>query len=280
MNDQTPIDDLQPDIVPDTLGAEPARPDWTEDDAAEARAFGWKAPEEWAGEKPAGYIDDPRRYMDRAQSFKPFKVLREQAENDKRAFEERIKRMEAVTAKTVEAQRAAYERDMEAIRRQQLEAVDTADRERYDALEKQKTTLARPPELPAVPPEPSPVAREVDEYGKENTWVNNPILRDAGARLIDANGWANRPPREQLQLAEAEVRKLYPGAFPAATPTPAVARTTIQRVDGGGLGGGAKGGAFTALPGEAKTAFKRFVEQGIFTDTEADRKRYADDYNS
>jgi hypothetical protein len=54
----------------------------------------------------------------------------------------------------------------------------------------------------------------------------------------------------------------------------------VNRVDGGGLGGGAKGGAFAALPAEAKGAFKRFVSQGIFQDTEADRVRYANDYNS
>jgi hypothetical protein len=127
------------------------------------------------------------------------------------------------------------------------------------------------------------VSPEVEEYTKANEWVNNPILREHGAKLIDAFGMATRPHREQLDFAERELRKLYPAAFQPAAPVAAAqaqAKPVVQRVDGGGLGGGAKVSAFTALPSEAKSAFKRFVDQGIFQDTDADRKRYADDYNS
>jgi hypothetical protein len=282
MTDQTQIDEIDAEELenaPEIETPEPPAKEWTDDDENEARAFGWKAPEEWAGEKPSGYIDDPRRYLERAESFRPFKVLREKAEKEKADFDARIARMEAITAKTLEAQKAQYERDMEAIRRQQLEAVETADRDRYEALEQAKSKLTRPPEAPEQPARASPIEHEVDEYAKTNDWVKNPILRQAGAQLIEANGYAGRPVREQLEFAEREVRKLYPGAFqpaPVATPQKPVA----QRVDGGGLGGSAKSSAFAALPSEAKNAFARFVEQGIFENTDAGKKRYADEYNN
>jgi hypothetical protein len=273
MNDQIEevVEELEVEAV------EPPAREWTDEDAAEAKAFGWKAPEEWAGEKPEGYIDDPRRYMERASNFKPFKVLRDRQEKLEAEYAERFRRMEAVASRTLEQQRAQYERDMEAIRQQQLEAVETADRGRFEALEKQKSSLEPPPEFKPAPvaPEPPP---ELAEYVQKNEWVKNPILREAGRQLIDAAGMATRPALEQLQYAEQEVRKLYPAAFAPVGQPVQPARPSVQRVDGGGLGGSARASAFAALPPEAKSAFLRGVAQGIFQDNEADKKRYADDY--
>jgi hypothetical protein len=272
-------EDLEPhDPIDDEVTggeADPAKPDWTDEDAAEAKAFGWKSPDEWAGEKPKGYIDDPRRYMDRAETFRPFKVLRDRSDKLEAEYSERFRKIEATNSATIERQRKQYDIDIESIKRQQLDAVDTADRERYDVLERQKSTLERPMEMPAqqqhVPDQ------FVAEYAKTNDWVNNPILREVGAKLIEAGGYANRPAKEQIEYAEVQVRKMYPGMFAA----PVTQATPMQnRVDGGGLGGRASGGAFAKLPSEAKSAFKRFVDQGIFQDNEADRKRYSNDYEA
>jgi hypothetical protein len=74
------------------------------------------------------------------------------------------------------------------------------------------------------------------------------------------------------------MKRRYPHLFTAAAPAPSRA----SRVDGGGLGGAALGnsGAFEKLPAEARSAFKKFVAQGIFADTAADRARYVEDYNA
>jgi hypothetical protein len=283
MTDQTEIDDTDALEVAPVETTEAPKPEWTDEDVQEAKAFGWKSPDEWAGDKPDGYIDDPRRYLDRAEKFRPFKVLRERTEKMEAEYQARFQKLEAVAAKTIEAQKSQYERDMAALTRAQLEAVDTADRERFDAIEKQKAAMMRPPELPAPIKQEPRRPPEVEEYAKTNDWLNNPILVDAGAKIIDAMGYAGRPVREQLELAEREVRKLYPGAFAAPVATaPARATPMVNRVDGGGLGGGAKGGAFAALPAEAKSTFKRFVSEGGwgFKDTAEDRERYANDYNS
>ena len=253
-------------------------PEWTEDDAAEAKAFGWKAPEEWAGEKPRGYIDDPRRYLERAETFRPFKVLRDRTENLERDFQERFRKLESASSATIISERARYDREIATIQQGKRDAVDTADREMYDRLEKQQASLSRPYDAP--PPASQPIVQDtfVQEYAKANDWVNNPILREAGAKLIEAGGYANRPAKDQIEYAEREVRRMYPNMFaPVAAAQPAPMQ---MRVDGGGLGGGAKGGAFAKLPTEAKSAFKKFVGDGIFQDTEVDRKRYADDYDN
>lgn len=279
MTDQQ-LDDLVPDDVPEPEAAppEPAKPDWTDEDAEEARAFGWKAPDEWAGEKPVGYIDDPRRYVERANNFRPFKILREQQEKLKTDYEERFRRMEAVASRTLEQQRIHHERDLEAIRLAKLEAVETADRGRFEALEKQERSLVPPPKFDP-PPQAPQEHPDVVAYRAANPWLDNPILRDAGARAIDMGGMTGKPVAEQLRYAEEQVRKAFPQAFapvPSAQAQPA--RPAVQRVDGGGLAGAGKAGAFASLPGEAKSAFKRFVDQGIFQDTETDRKAYANDY--
>lgn len=261
--------------------AEPAKPEWTEEDETQAKAFGWKPAHEWNGERPKGYIENPRKYLDHADSFRPFRVLRERTEKMEREFQQRFERYDAVTTKTIERQKAEYERDMAAIKAAKLDAVESADRPRFEALERQEQAIPKPVDVPQVQPErPAPVA-EVAEYAKTNDWVNNPILRRAGAELIDAAGMADRPVPEQLAYAEREVRKLYPSAFaPVTASIQATARPQVQRVDSGGLGGGGSRNPFDALPAEAKSSFKRFAAQGIFADTPEDRKRYADDYNS
>ena len=261
---------------------DPPKPEWTDEDAAEAKAFGWKSPDEWAGEKPEGYIDDPRRYMDRANNFRPFKMQRERLEKIEADYAERFRRIEAVTAKTIEREKAQYERDLAAIKAAQREAVENADGARFDALEAQKASLSPPADFPP-PPKPEvqdDVRTEVSRYVAEgNAWVNNPILAEAGRVAIERGGYIGRPIREQLEYAAQKVREAYPAAFapPAAEPPRA---PVVQRVDGGGLGGGGKAGAFASLPAEAKSAFARFAKEGYFPDTAAGREAYANDYHS
>jgi len=263
----------------ESVAADPPKREWTDDDATEARAFGWKAPEEWTGDKPAGYIDDPRRYLERAENFRPFKALKERSARQEADFNERMRKLEAVSENTLKAQREQYERDLAAINRAQRDAVEVADVARFDALEKQKTAIKPPAPVEAPKPAQPAVDPYVQEYAAANDWIKNPVLRETGAKLIDANPAIRAASaRDQIAYAEAEVRKLYPGAFaPVADTRPA----PPSRVDGGGLGIGASGAnSFSKLPGEAKAAFQKFVGQGIFANTPADQKRYADDYNA
>lgn len=278
MTEQTEIEALGADLVdppaPEAVPSpEPPVKEWTDDDEKEARAFGWKPPEKWVGEKPEGLIEDPRQFL---QGNRGFRILRERTEKLETEFAEKFRRLEAVTTKTVERERAAYQAKLAEIEAAKLDAVTNADREQYDRLEAQRKAMPAPVEFDAAPAAPS-VPDEVQEYAKANEWVSNPILREAGAKIIDAMGYAGKPVREQLELAEREVRRIYPHYFtPAAPAQAAPARPAVQRVDGGGLGGGGAGGQFSKLPPEAKAAFARFVSQGVFKETE--KETYANDY--
>ena len=256
---------------------EPVR-EWSDEDAEEAKAFGWKSPDEWAGEIPSGYIDDPRRYMERAQNFRPFKALKEQLDTATRDSAERLRKLEAVSQKAIADQRAAHERELESITRRQREAVDNADGETWEQLEKEKASLQSPAPVEDRPQvDPYVAEYKATEAGK---WLNNPILAEAGARAINAGGMNGAPVSEQVKYAEKHVREAYPHSFEQPKPAPAPKPQT-PRVDGGGLAqGGGKSSGFSKLPTEAKSAFKMMAGQGIYQDTDADRKRYADDYNA
>lgn len=267
--------ELEPqDAAPVDPPADPAPApvkEWTDEDEKEARAFGWKPPEKWVGEKPEGLIEDPRQFL---QGNRGFRILRERTEKLESEFAERVRRLEAITAKTVERDRAAYAAKLAEIEAAKLEAVSNADLERYGALEKQRQAMPEPVAFDAPKPE---APSEVDEYAKANDWVKNPILREAGAKIIDAMGYAGRPVAEQLAFAEQEVRKLYPGAF-APAPQQAPPRPQVQRVDGGGLGGGGRSGLWDKVPPEARAQFAKDVAKGYFQNTADGKEAYANDY--
>jgi len=284
MSDIDEIDGESPETVevPETTPEQTPKREWSDDDEAEAKAFGWKAPEEWAGPIPAGYIDDPRRYLERAENFRPFKALREKSEQERREYDDRFRKLEAMNERALEQQREQHKRDVAAIQAAQRQAVEMADTARYDQLERQKAAL-RAPDVIQAAPAVAKAPPEVEAYVQANEWAQDPALREEGRIAIDAamrSGKAFNSSGEQLQYAESVMRRKYPHLFaaPAAVTEPKPAM--VNRVDGGGLGGAIKSGAFTKLPAEAKSAFKKFVSQGLFQDNDTDRKRYADDYDA
>jgi hypothetical protein len=266
-------DEPEDDIVDDPPEQVEVKPAYDPEVAEEARFFGWKAPEEWVGDKPAGYIEDPVRFLDRVKDSRIFKASERRFESK---LEDVAARLARVTDNVTARQKADYEARIKQITQAQRQAVETADVQRFEQLEREKLTLAPPVTVEApTPPTTDPV---VQEYIDKNEWTKDPALRFEGAQAIEValrQGRQFRDYGEQLQYAEGVMRRKYPHMFQAPTPP---ARAT--RVDGGGLGiGGSKTG-FDALPSEAKSAFKRFVAQGVFEDSPAGRKQYVEDYNA
>lgn len=262
---------------------EPPKREWSDEDAEEAKAFGWKSPDEWEGEKPAGYIDDPRRYLERAENFRPFKALKERLSAKEREFDERIRKLDAIAQQAVETQKRQHEAELAEIKRQKSQAVELADRDAYEALVKREEKLTAPiPQKPAQPPAPQ-IDPVVLEYRQKADWAQNPLLWKTAVELVDANhDIQTRPAKEQLDYAEREIRRMYPAYFVGSQPPEPSVQPSVQRVDGGGIAGGSlgKSSGFDKLPAEAKQAFKKFVADGLFADTEAGKRRYVDDYNA
>lgn len=253
-------------------------PEWSSEDAEEARLFGWKDDQEFKGEKPEGYIADPREYMERVQRSRIFQAMQQKLDDAQTSAAEQARKMQAVTKAAVERQKADYERELEKIRQDQRAAVEVGDTDAYDAAEKRRAELQAPQDVDPEPEKPK-VDPYITEYmATENgAWLNNPILRDAAAKLVGANqAVLAGSVQDQVAYAEAEIRKMYPSYFPQQE------RSKPRAVvDGGGLAGGrlAKD-AFSKLPEDAKSTFNQQVKDGLFEDTKEDREWFANEYNA
>ena len=257
--------------------------EWSADEEQEAIALGWKPPTEWKGEKPSGYIDDPRRYLERAESFSPFRKLREKSEAElakiRSETDERLRRIEAVNTKALERQRQQHAAELDQLEQYKRAAVQSGNVQQYDAIDQRQRQLMAQPPVEAAQPEAQPAPEPPDpvavEYVEKNEWVKNPILRKAAVDLIDANpAILASDTATQIKYAESEMRRMYPAYFTDA-PQPAQAG---QKVHGGGLAGG-KSSAFDKLPAEAKAAYARFAKDGLYANDAKGKEEYANDYS-
>jgi len=145
-------------------------PKYSPEVAEEARALGWKAPDEWQGERPPTYIDDPQRYLERAESFTPFKKLKDQQEAYKRETDDKLRRIEQVAERAIERERASHKAELERVKAEKLAAVENADPEAYKAAERREEML-RATE-PKAPPAPDPQMRLVQDFASKNPWFD------------------------------------------------------------------------------------------------------------
>lgn len=252
-------------------------------DVEEARLFGWKSPDEWVGDKPPGYIDDPKRFLDRVKDSRIFKTVKEQSAAELAKIEERMRKLDYVAQQTIKSQREDYERRIADIEQRQRRAIETADVAAFDALEKQKRGMSAPQDYsePVQQAGPSPV---VVEYAAKNDWVNDPALRTEGAIAIDSamkSGRVFRDDAEQIEYAESVMRRKYPHMFQSPAPVQQQSQPAAAKVDGGGLasGGPFKTSAFSKLPSDAVSAFNKGVSDGLFTNDEKGKAEFARLYN-
>lgn len=269
-------EDTAPDAKPAPTPETPPTPEWSEDDEIEARAFGWKPAEEWQGDHPPkGLIQNPRDYMDRARSFGPFRMMQDKLDKLERITSKQIERAEQ---KARDEERQKYEAQLRNINARQRQAVEEADTDTWERLERQKATIQPPQEAPQQPKQPQ---QDVAEQFPDKQWLRDPIIRSSGAQAIEAAIQAGQlsrsaSPEEQVAYAEKALHAYFPHLFGGEKPKP-----KPSPVDGGSLAGGPrKRAGFDALPADAKATFASLVNKGIFKDTEADRKFYHDEYNN
>src|SRR6056297_2062419 len=165
---------------PDAAPAEPAAPvkNWSDDDEQEARLFGWKSPDEWKGEKPAGYIDDPKEFLGRVERSRIFQTMQ-----DKMSEQER--KLAAMNDKALERQRADYETQMRRITQLQRKAVEDADTDAYDNLERHRQELSKNAPQPEQLQQPQAAPPEVEQFRKSNDWAKDPVLWAEAVQAVD-----------------------------------------------------------------------------------------------
>jgi hypothetical protein len=259
-------DDDAGDLAPQP---DPAR----EELEAQARKYGWR-PQSDFDRAPASWVDADRFLELPATNVKVLRDEIKQRDDDYKRQIEEVTRGTKMAVERVRAQeQQRYETDLAAIRAAKREAVDMADVRAYEAAEKQEQALKAPEaQAQTTQPDAPQIDPYVQEYAAKNDWLKNPILHKTAKDLIDMNPAAlAMPAKEQLAYAETEMRKMYPGYFPAQSATPARA----SRVDSGGLGAPRRSGrGADDLPADVRRVAKEFVQEGVYKSVD----EYAADY--
>lgn len=245
----------------------PAPQKWSSDVETEARALGWKAPDEWKGEVPSGYIDDPGRYLERAESFGPFRKLKEQNA-------EALRRIEAVAAKQVERERAQHQEALAKIKADKIAAVEVGDIDAYKALEKREEAVRSQAPDAKSDAVPDNHRAAIEQWSVNKPWFKaDPIKTNAAAIIYgQAQQSGLTDPSAILAYVDREMSKQFADLAP---------KVQVETVEAGlTFGSGSVASPFEKLPKDAKEAFRRFVEKGVFKDTKEDRAQYAEDYNA
>ena len=264
---------VEPEVadVPDVPETQDA-PQYDDSAAEQARALGWKSPDEWVGERPKGYIEDPERYVEWATKSPAVKALQSKLDR----LEEIARRSEAAIQKQVERERAEHQRQLRAIReakRSALEAGDVEAARQLDDREEMMRAASQPQEGPQI----STVDKAEFEtwVARNSDWFGADRDKEKSELAVQLFGEANERGLTTVKAQLAYVdHQLQLRAKPTAAPPPAQSKFES------GLGLGGRVSSFSKLPNEAKDAFTRFVKQGLFTDDEAGRKAYAEDYNA
>lgn len=259
-----------PEPEQDTPDAAPVK-SWSDEDESEAQLFGWKSPDKWQGDKPDGYIDNPKEFLDRVQRSRIFQTMQEK-------MTEQERKLAVVNDKALERQKQEYQRELDSITKRQRKAVEEADTDAWDTLEREKQDMLKkaPSDAPEQPVEPPKVVKEFQEA---NDWAKDPVLWREAIQAVNVGlemGLVQGSDAEgQLKFAQDRMFAKYPHLKPQRTKA-----APRQMVDGGGLGGGSATGrgAFEKLPADAKATFQRQMLKGIWT--EKDKEEYAREYNN
>lgn len=261
--------DLAPEIEAEApVAPEPEAParDWTDEDEAEARLLGWTPKDEFGNRPvPSGYMDNPRAYLDRAMTIRPFRHL-------KSAYDEELKRRDAQIAEVqaglerIHAANLAKER--ERIRAEMARAVKFADEDAYGRLQAEydrlpaATPAPAPPPQPAPPPPPDPneaaIARQWHE--RNQAIVQDPVMYAAANALFqNATGTA----ADRLRYVDQKLREEFPHKFRAAAP----------KVEGG-LPARKPADPLAGLPASVVAVFRKNVAEGLYDDTPSGRAEW------
>jgi hypothetical protein len=261
----------EPQAAPQAAPDAPAQaPAWNPELETEARALGWKSPDEWQGDIPAGYIDNPERYLQRAESFTPFKKLKE-----------RLDEVARMSEKTQEALSKTFQREMQTrmaqLQEQKVKAVEVGDVAEFQRLEKQQAELSKEAAPQAKPQDAVPPDHRsaIDQWRVGKDWFQKDKVRTTAA--VEFYGEAQQQGLSDPKAILAYVDQKMAGTFADLAPKAALSAPVEAGLT---FGGNAVASGFEKLPKDAKDAFQRFVKQGLFQDTKEGRAAYAEDYNA
>jgi len=223
-----------------------------------ARKYGWRPKEQ--DNLPEGSWMDAERYVAatktrvRIQADEIAELRRHNAATDAIAKQanDLIRRQE----------RQRFEQELQNIRAAKEEAVEAADKEKYQQLDNYEAQLRTAPQQPEV--HPDVIAYKETPEGKE--WMDDPILVDFARNAIAKTpGIVSLPPAEQVRWGYQQVKRYLPHMFQPKPEQPREdnGRYTASRVDGGGLAGGNRS---SGLDADERAAFAEMNKKqpGLF----------------
>ncbi len=253
-------------------------PKWAPEAEQEARALGWKAPDEWKGEIPAGYIDDPTRYLERAESFAPFRKIREKLSEVEKSSQEALRKIENASARMIERERERHTQELSRIKAEKVAAVETGDVQAFKALDAQEDAIRKqlatpePAKQDSAVPDSHRVA--IENWAVERPWFKKDAVKTQAAATFygEAQAEGISDPGAILKFVDRRMSETFADLAPKQRDSAVESGLT--------LGSGAKPGAFETLPKEAKDSFRKYVERGVVEDTKEARAQWAEDYNA
>jgi len=242
----TDAPDLQGGAV-DTVAADTAaethdEPVTPEDLASE---LGWAPKDKWRG--------DPDEWKPAATFLKETVAINKTQRKENKAIKDKLTRLERATdtivARTREDERRKVEAEFNA-------AVEEGDQDRARRASKALDSLDR------SGAGPDPAVQDFVERNK--TWFNvDPFATQYAVNLTETLAKQGLSTDEQLERAEAEMRKRFPEHFAASQRTkgPAAVNEQQGRTARTGTSNRAKG--FADLPADAKAIALKYEKQGV-----------------
>lgn len=263
---------------PEVAEVADAKPAWSPEDEDEARQLGWKSPEEWTGEFPPGYIDDPKKFRDRAMTFGPVRKLLDELQRQKRDGDVAIQRVRAMADAAVRRTQDEARAEIQRITAEQRRVAEAGDMETYDALERRKIDVARGATEATRAQEPNSEREEIERWAVDKEWFQTDKIKQAAAvaafNMAESQGYTT--PTAKLRYVDRVIAERFPDRVPERAPV-----RTQPAVEGGMPSTAqARQSAFSKLPRAAQAEFTRQVGLGWWPDDDASRKQYANLYNN
>lgn len=253
--------------------------------ANRAQFYGWVPQEEFKGDKTKWVPADV--FVKRAEEILPIaRSMNRKLEADltmtKKELAEMRKTVKAVIQAHKKAADGGYESQVAQIEKEQIEAVASADSEKWAQLEQAKKKLAKPEEIPfeekSVAGDANPV---VVQWKKDNPWYDTDPELGTYADSV-SNFISTRSPglaaEDFLDRVKKEVEKRFPEKFgnQRRRHPPSVDHTDFG---GGGDNGGGNGKkSYSDLPTDAKAACDETIKQIKAAGGKMTREDYVRDY--
>lgn len=242
-------------------------------DEARARSMGWRPREEFRGDESKWV--DATEFVRRGEEHLP--IVRAELKRTRQDLDEtrRLAR-EALDfqRQQQERERKRLQGEIEALKQQQLAAVQSGDTQAY--LQTEQAIKAKTEQMPAeVKPIPAPgPAPEAIDFKRRNPWFERDAALRGAANGIHEELLQSEPGlslAENLARVEEEVKRRFPDRF--VNPRRNSPGTVEGVTQTGGRPPGTRKKGYADLPAEAKAACDKYVAQKLMT-----RDQYLADY--